>query len=142
MRRRVCRKVDTTKPSLVKTTNPLHREEEPHNNHETPERQTKQHNQLSLPHQNCTLGQCTENLDAFWCGSFDCNLLNSTCEKCLKITPRPSFVEVVRVVHDQTSWRSREQLGRFAVNSLSRPDTSSWSFESQNVISTMWHFDK
>ena len=32
-------------------TNPWHREEEPHNNHETPVRQTKQSNQLSLPHQ-------------------------------------------------------------------------------------------
>ena len=32
-------------------TNPRHREEEPHNNHETPERQTKQSNQLSPPHQ-------------------------------------------------------------------------------------------
>ena len=31
-------------------TNPWHREEEPHNNHETPGRQTKQSNQLSLPH--------------------------------------------------------------------------------------------
>ena len=31
--------------------NPWHREEEPHNNHETPGRQTKQSNQLSLPHQ-------------------------------------------------------------------------------------------
>ena len=30
-------------------TNPWHREKEPHNNHETPERQTKQSNQLSLP---------------------------------------------------------------------------------------------
>ena len=30
-------------------TNPWHREEEPHNNHETPGRQTKQSNQLSLP---------------------------------------------------------------------------------------------
>ena len=29
-------------------TNPLYREEEPHNNHETPGRQTKQSNQLSL----------------------------------------------------------------------------------------------
>ena len=35
-------------------TNPWHREEEPHNNHETPGRQTKQSNQLSLPYQdNC-----------------------------------------------------------------------------------------
>ena len=32
-------------------TNPLHREEEPRNNQETPGRQTKQSNQLSLPHQ-------------------------------------------------------------------------------------------
>ena len=32
-------------------TNPWYREEEPHNNHETPGRQTKQSNQLSLPHQ-------------------------------------------------------------------------------------------
>ena len=32
-------------------TNPQHREEEPHNHHETPGRQTKQSNQLSLPHQ-------------------------------------------------------------------------------------------
>ena len=30
-------------------TNPWHREEEPQNNHETPRRQTKQSNQLSLP---------------------------------------------------------------------------------------------
>ena len=33
-------------------TNPWHREEEPHNNHNTGGRQTKQCNQLSLPHQN------------------------------------------------------------------------------------------
>ena len=32
-------------------TNTWHREEEPHNNQETPERQTKQSNKLSLPHQ-------------------------------------------------------------------------------------------
>ena len=31
-------------------TNPWHLEEEPHNNHETPGRQTNQNNQLSLPH--------------------------------------------------------------------------------------------
>ena len=31
--------------------NPWHHKEEPHNNHETPGRQTKQSNQLSLPHQ-------------------------------------------------------------------------------------------
>ena len=32
-------------------TKPWYREEEPHNNHETPGRQTKQSNQLSLSHQ-------------------------------------------------------------------------------------------
>ena len=32
-------------------TTPWHREEEPLNNHETPGRQIKQSNQLSLPHQ-------------------------------------------------------------------------------------------
>ena len=32
-------------------TNQLHHEEGPHNNHETPGRQTKQSIQLSLPHQ-------------------------------------------------------------------------------------------
>ena len=32
-------------------TTPWHSEEEPHNNHETPGRQTKQINQHSLPHQ-------------------------------------------------------------------------------------------
>ena len=32
-------------------TNPWHREEEPHNNHETLGRHTKQSNKLSLPHQ-------------------------------------------------------------------------------------------
>ena len=32
-------------------TNPWHREKEPHSNHMTPGRQTKQSNQLSLPHQ-------------------------------------------------------------------------------------------
>ena len=31
-------------------TKQWHCEEEPHNNHETPGRQTKQSNQLSLPH--------------------------------------------------------------------------------------------
>ena len=31
--------------------NPRHREKEPHNNIQTPGRQTKQSNQLSLPHQ-------------------------------------------------------------------------------------------
>ena len=31
-------------------TNPWHLEEEPHNNHETPGRQTNQNNHLSLPH--------------------------------------------------------------------------------------------
>ena len=31
-------------------TNPWYCEDEPHNNHETPGRQTKQNNQLSLPH--------------------------------------------------------------------------------------------
>ena len=32
-------------------TTPWHREEEPHNNHKTPGRQTKQSDELSLPHQ-------------------------------------------------------------------------------------------
>ena len=32
-------------------TNPWHHEEVPHNNHETPGRQTKQSNPLSFPHQ-------------------------------------------------------------------------------------------
>ena len=32
-------------------TNPWPREEEPHNNHETPGRQIQQSNQLSHPHQ-------------------------------------------------------------------------------------------
>ena len=32
-------------------TDAWHREEEPHNHHKTPGRQTKQSNQLSLPHQ-------------------------------------------------------------------------------------------
>ena len=32
-------------------SNQWRREEEPHNNHETPGKQTKQSNQLSLPHQ-------------------------------------------------------------------------------------------
>ena len=32
-------------------TNPWYCEEEPHNNHETPGRHTKQSYQLSLPHQ-------------------------------------------------------------------------------------------
>ena len=32
-------------------TNPLHLEEESHNHHETPGRQAKQGNQVSLPHQ-------------------------------------------------------------------------------------------
>ena len=35
----------------IPQTNPRHREEEPHNNHETPGGQTKQNNQLSLHRQ-------------------------------------------------------------------------------------------
>ena len=40
-------------------TNPWLREEEPHNNHETPGSQTKQSNQLSLPH----LDDCKTRMD-------------------------------------------------------------------------------
>ena len=43
----VIRKYHNHKPQ----TNPWHPEDEPHNNHETPGRQKKQSNQLSLPHQ-------------------------------------------------------------------------------------------
>ena len=39
-------------------TNPWHRDEKSHNNHETPGRHTKQSNQLSLPHQDdCKTGR-------------------------------------------------------------------------------------
>ena len=38
-------------PQSQTADNPWHSKEEPHNNHETPERQTKQSNQLSVPHQ-------------------------------------------------------------------------------------------
>ena len=38
-------------PQSQTATNPWHREEEPHSNHETSGRQTKRSNQLSLPHQ-------------------------------------------------------------------------------------------
>ena len=42
-------------------TSPWHRVEEPHNNHETPGRQTKQTNQLSLPHRDdCKTGMGTK----------------------------------------------------------------------------------
>ena len=37
-------------PQSQTAENPWHREEEPHNINETPERQTKQSNKLSLPH--------------------------------------------------------------------------------------------
>ena len=40
-------------------TNPRHGEEDPHNNRETPGRQMKQRNQLSLPHQD----DCKTRLD-------------------------------------------------------------------------------
>ena len=40
-------------------TNPWHCEGEPHNNHETPGRQTRQSNQLSLPH----LDDCRTRMD-------------------------------------------------------------------------------
>ena len=40
-------------------TSPWHREEEPLNHHETPGRQIKQSNQLSLPHQ----GDCNTRTD-------------------------------------------------------------------------------
>ena len=38
-------------PQSQTADNPWHRKEEPHNNHETPGIQTKQGNQLSIPHQ-------------------------------------------------------------------------------------------
>ena len=38
-------------PQSQPHTNPWHREEEPHNHHETPGSQTKQSYQLSIPHQ-------------------------------------------------------------------------------------------
>ena len=38
-------------PHSQTADNPWQREEEPHNHHETPGRQTKQSNQFSLPHQ-------------------------------------------------------------------------------------------
>ena len=42
-------------------TNLRHREEEPHNNHQTPGRQIKQSNQLSLLHQDdCKIGMDTK----------------------------------------------------------------------------------
>ena len=41
------RKYNNHKPQ----TTPWHRKKEGHNHHKTPERQTKQSNQLSLPHQ-------------------------------------------------------------------------------------------
>ena len=44
---RMIRKYHNHKPQ----TTPWHREEEPLNHHETPGRQIKQSNQLSLPHQ-------------------------------------------------------------------------------------------
>ena len=37
-------------PQPQTADNPWHREEEPHNNDKTPERQSKQRNQLSLPY--------------------------------------------------------------------------------------------
>ena len=40
-------------------TNPWYRGEEPHNNHETSGKQTKQSNQLSLPHR----GDCKARID-------------------------------------------------------------------------------
>ena len=45
-------------------TTPWHREEEPLNHHETPGRQIKQSNQLSLPHQddcNTKTKRCDQN---------------------------------------------------------------------------------
>ena len=52
MRSYIVSKYDQEIPrSQTAKKTPWHREEEPHNNHETPGRQTKQTNQLSLPHQ-------------------------------------------------------------------------------------------
>ena len=45
--KKIVRKYHNHKPQKP----PWHHEEEPINNHETPERQVKQSNQLSLPHQ-------------------------------------------------------------------------------------------
>ena len=42
-------------------TNPWHREEEPHNNPDTPGRQTKQSNQLSLPQRD----DCKTRIDTY-----------------------------------------------------------------------------
>ena len=47
----IVREYDQEIPHHKQQTNPRHCEEEPHNHHETPGRQTKQSNQLPLPHQ-------------------------------------------------------------------------------------------
>ena len=46
-------------------TIPWHREEEPLNHHETPGRQIKQSNQLSLPHQD-THGEYSPSYNPIW----------------------------------------------------------------------------
>ena len=44
-------------------SNPWHREEEPHNNHEIPGRHIKQINQLSLPHRD----HCKTRMETYYC---------------------------------------------------------------------------
>ena len=70
-------------------TNPRHREEEPNNNHETPGRQTKQSNQLSLSQLKCitdtllTLNFCKSQIILT---IFFINALNAAQEMCKKTT--------------------------------------------------------
>ena len=47
---KIVKEYDLEIPQSQTAENPWHREEEPHNNHETPGRQTKQSYQLTVPH--------------------------------------------------------------------------------------------
>ena len=90
-------------------TSPWYREEEPHNTHETPGRQTKQSNQLSLPHQDdCRASNAQQNVEqlqnptmfrrSFYknlqnsashdlVDQFLCNFVSSTRESCSNDNP-------------------------------------------------------
>ena len=70
--------------------NQRHREEEPHNNHETQGRQTKQNNKLSLPQQD----DCKSRMDTKSCtlkesrnGSNTLQLINNNRTTALEWTP-------------------------------------------------------
>ena len=118
-------------------TNPWHREEEPHNYYETPGRQTKQINQLSLRHQDDCKTRMTakhRTITESHNGSKKQQRINNNRNTALEGTAAKVFVE---------NWASSSFMTYIQYVKLSRPTTkSNFDFSKcsliQNIFWTHW----